>query len=361
MERQPTSLAMKFLVRGSGTPVRTPAVAKRGPVWHPLVAGVIGLLALGIVLWPARSDAQQTVKVPRIGYLSADGGAAASHLVEAFRQGLRTLGYVEGQSVTIDYRFADGKYERLPDLARELVQLRVDVLMVFTIPATRAAKATTTKIPIVFAQVLDPVGAGLVAGLARPGANVTGVSVMIEDLGGKYIQLLQELMPWITDVGILWEPAQPAGALQLKQIETAATSLGVRLHTIKVLRPSDFEAAFVSAKTNRARALFALPSSLFNLHWPRLANLAVRHQVPTISARREFVSAGGLMSYGPDFADQARRAASYVDRILKGAKPADLPVEQPTKFELVINLKTAKALDLTIPSPLLIRADYVIE
>ena len=361
MERQPTSFAMKFLVRGSGAPVRTPAVVKRGLVPHVLVAGVIGLLALGIVLWPVRSDAQQPVKVPRIGYLSADGRVAASHLVEAFRQGLRTLGYVEGQSVTIDYRFADGKYERLPDLARELVQLRVDVLMVFTIPATRAAKGATTTTPIVFAQVLDPVGAGLVAGLARPGANVTGVSVMIEDLGGKYVQLLQELMPRITDVAILWEPAQPAGALQLKQIETAATSLGIRLHTIKVLSPSDFEAAYVSVKTKRSRALLVLPSSLFNLHWQRLADLAVRHRVPTISARREFVDAGGLMSYGPDFADQSRRAAFYVDRILKGAKPADLPVEQPTKLELVINLKTAKALDLTIPSPLLVRADYVIE
>jgi putative ABC transport system substrate-binding protein len=328
---------------------------------HALVAGVIGLLTLGIVLWPARSDAQQTVKGPRIGFLSADGRAAASHLVEAFRQGLRTLGYVEGESITIDYRFADGKYERLPDLARELVRLRVDVLMVFTIPAARAAKGATTTTPIVFAQVLDPVGAGLVAGLARPGANVTGVSVMIEDLGGKYVQLLQELMPRITDVAILWEPAQPAGALQLKQIETAGTSLGVRLHTIKVLSPSDFEAAFVSVTTQRSRALLVLPSSLFNLHWPRLADLAVRNRVPAISARREFVDAGGLMSYGPDFADQARRAAIYVDRILKGAKPADLPVQQPTKFELVINLKTAKALELTIPPSLLVRADYVIE
>jgi putative ABC transport system substrate-binding protein len=326
-----------------------------------VAAGVIGLLALGIILWPVHTYAQQSVKVPRIGYLSADGRAAASHLVEASRQGLRTLGYVEGQSVTIDYRFAEGNYERLPDLARELVQLRVDVLMVFTIPATRAAKGATATIPIVFAQVLDPVGAGLVAGLARPGANVTGVSVMIEDLGGKYVQLLQELMPGIADVAILWEPAQPAGALQLKQIETAATSVGVRLQIIKVLRPNDFDTAFVSVTKNRSRALFVLPSSLFNLHWQRLADLSVKHRVPTISARREFVRAGGLMSYGPDFADQSRRAAFYVDRILKGAKPADLPVEQPTKLELLINLKTAKALDLTIPSPLLTRADHVIE
>ena len=322
--------------------------------------GLAVVFTLGLTLVPLAAEAQQTVKVPRIGYLSADGGAAASHLVEGFRQGLRTLGYVEGQSVTIDYRFADGKYERLPDLARELVQLRVDVLMVFTIPATRAAKGVTTTTPIVFAQVLDPVGAGVVAGLARPGANVTGVSVMIEDLGGKYIQLMQELMPRIADVAILWEPAQPAGALQLKQIETAATSLGVRLHTVKVLGPRDFETAFVSAKTKRS-AVFVLPSSLFNLHWQRLANLAVKHQVPTISARREFVNAGGLISYGPDFADQSRRAASYVDRILKGAKPADLPVEQPTKFELVINLKTAKTLRLTIPQTLLLRADQVIQ
>ena len=261
----------------------------------------------------------------------------------------------------IDYRFAEGKYEGLPDLARELVRLRVDIIMVFTIPATRAARSVTTTTPIVFAQVLDPVGAGLVAGLARPGANVTRVTVMLEDLGGKYIQLLQELIPRITDVAILWEPAQPAGALQLKQIETAATSLSVRLRTIKAVSSSDFEAALVSATTKHSRALLVLPSSPFNLRRQRLAEMAVGNRLPTISPRREFVNAGGLMSYDPDFADQSRRAASYVDKILRGAAPANLPIEQPTKFQLTIALKTAKALGLTIPPSLLARADQVIE
>jgi putative ABC transport system substrate-binding protein len=233
--------------------------------------------------------------------------------------------------------------------------------MAFTIPGTRAAKNATTAIPIIFAQVLDPVGAGLVTSLARPGANVTGVSIMVEELSGKYLELLKEVAPRISRVAVLWEPDQPAGALLLRQIEKAATSLGVQLQPLKVRDPNDLESAFSSVAKMRADVILVLPSSLFNLHRHRLAALAASSRVPAMFVRREFVDAGGLMSYSPNFADQARRAATYVDRILRGAKPADLPIERPTKFDLVINLKTAKALGLTISPSLLLRADQVIE
>jgi putative ABC transport system substrate-binding protein len=233
--------------------------------------------------------------------------------------------------------------------------------MAFTIPATRAAKNATTAIPIIFAQVLDPVGAGLVTSLARPGANVTGVSIMVEELSGKYLELLKEVAPRISRVAVLWEPDQPAGALLLRQIEKAATSLGVQLQPLTVRDPNDLESAFSSVAKMRADVILVLPSSLFNLHRHRLAALAASSRVPAMFVRREFVDAGGLMSYSPNFADQARRAATYVDRILRGAKPADLPIERPTKFDLVINLKTAKALGLTISPSLLLRADQVIE
>ena len=232
--------------------------------------------------------------------------------------------------------------------------------MAFTIPGTRAAKNATTAIPIIFAQVLDPVGAGLVTSLARPGANVTGVSIMVEELSGKYLELLKEVAPRISRVAVLWEPDQPAGALLLRQIEKAATSLGVQLQPLKVRDPNDLESAFSSVAKMRADVILVLPSSLFNLHRHRLAALAASSRVPAMFVRREFVDAGGLMSYSPNFADQARRAATYVDRILRGAKPADLPIERPTKFDLVINLKTAKALGLTISPSLLLRADQVI-
>jgi putative ABC transport system substrate-binding protein len=310
---------------------------------------------------PLAAGAQQAGRVWRIGYLSADDPSAASHLVDAFRQGLRDLGYVEGRNVIIEFRFADGKYDRLPHLAAELVRDQVDVIMAFTIPAVRAAKTATTAIPIVFAQVLDPVGAGLVAKLARPGANVTGVSIMVEELSGKYLELLKEVVPRMSQVAVLWEPDQPAGALLLTHIERAARALRVQLQPLKVQNPNDFDNAFSAVTRLRADAFLVLPSSLFNLHRHRLADLAARSRVPAIFVRREFVDAGGLMSYAPDFADQSRRVATHVDKILKGAKPGDLPVQQPTKFELVINLKTAKALGLTIPQSLLQRADQVIE
>jgi putative ABC transport system substrate-binding protein len=334
---------------------------RRGTMKRARARLLVALLGLGILIVPVCADAQQSANVRRIGYLSADDPSAASHLVEAFRQGLRDLGYVEGQNVIIEFRFADGKYDRLSSLATELVRHRVDVIMAFTIPATRAAKNATTAIPIIFAQVLDPVGAGLVTSLARPGANVTGVSIMVEELSGKYLELLKEVAPRISRVAVLWEPDQPAGALLLRQIEKAATSLGVQLQPLTVRDPNDLESAFSSVAKMRADAILVLPSSLFNLHRHRLAALAASSRVPAMFVRREFVDAGGLMSYSPNFADQARRAATYVDRILRGAKPADLPIERPTKFDLVINLKTAKALGLTISPSLLLRADQVIE
>ncbi len=322
---------------------------------------LVGIAVLSLLMAVDAVAAQQPAKVPRIGLLSADAASASWHLVEAFRQGLRDLGHVEGQNITFEYRFAEGKYDRLPDLAAELVRHKVDVIKAFTTPATRAAMNATAAIPIVFSQAGDPVASGLVASLARPGANVTGVSLLAAELSVKNLELLKEIVPRISRVAVLWEPDQPVGALYLRQIEVAAMSLRVQLQPLEVRDPNDFETAFASITRKRAQGLIVLPGSLFNLHRHRLADLAARSRVPAIFIRREFVDAGGLVSYGTNYADQSRRAATYVDKILKGAKPADLPVEQPTRFELVINLKTAKALGLTIPQSVLFRADQVIQ
>ena len=320
-------------------------------------------LALGAILLAlsVSARAQQPAKVPRIGLLSADAASASWHLVEAFRHGLRDLGHVEGQNITIEYRFAEGKYDRLPDLAAELVRHKVDVIKAFTTPATRAAMNATATIPIVFSQAGDPVGSGLVASLARPGANVTGVSLLAAELSVKNLELLKEIVPRISRVAVLWEPDQPVGAFFLRQTEVAAKSLRVQLQPLEVRDPNDLETAFASVTRRRAQGLIVLPGSLFNLHRHRLADLAARSRVPAIFIRREFVEAGGLMSYGTNFADVSRRAATYVDKILKGAKSADLPVEQPTRFEMVINMKTAKALGITFPPSIMVRADQVIQ
>ena len=316
---------------------------------------------LGVLAAPLAAGAQQPSRIPRLGLLSADAAPASWHLVEAFKQGLRDLGHVEGQNITIEYRFAEGKYDRLPDLAAELVRHKVDVIKAFTTPATRAAMNATAAIPIVFSQAGDPVASGLVASLARPGANVTGVSLLAAELSVKNLELLKEIVPRISRVAVLWEPDQPVGALFLRQIEVAATSLRVQLQPLEVRDPNDLETAFASVTRRRAQGLIVLPGSLFNLHRHRLADLAARSRVPAIFIRRVFVEAGGLMSYGTNFADVSRRAATYVDKILKGAKPADLPVEQPTRFEMVLNMKTAKALGLTFPPSILVRADQMIE
>ena len=323
---------------------------------------VLALLALGVA--PFAAEAQQSAKFARIGYLTSSLGVNP-HLPEAFRQGLRDLGYVEGRNLVIENREAEGKADRLPVLAAELVALKVDVIV--AAPGTggpRVAMQATRTIPIVFIAAGDPVGSGLVTSLARPGGNVTGLSNLAPELVGKRLELLTQAVPGVSQVAVLWFP----GALgertdkdMLKEAEVAARGLGVRLQFVEARDPADFDRAFSDMTRARAGALTVLPSNMFLREHRRLVDLVAKNRLPTVFPWREVVDAGGLMSYGANQPDLFRRAATYVDKILKGAKPGDLPVEQPTKFELVINLKTAKALGLTIPQSVLAHADEVIQ
>jgi putative ABC transport system substrate-binding protein len=285
-----------------------------------------------------------------------------SPYLDAFRQGLRELGWVEGQNIVIDYRFAEGRFDRLPDLAAELVRLKVDIIVAATTPAAAAAKKATETIPIVMISVGDPVGLGLIASLARPGGNATGLSysVGLETIG-KGLELLKETVPKVRRVAILSNPANPFQPLAISEVNVAARSLGLQLQLLEARGPNDFDGAFAAMATERVGALLVVADSMFLLHRTRLADLAARSRLPAAYGTRENVEAGGLMSYGASVRDLYRRSAAYVDKILKGAKPGDLPVEQPTKFELVINLKAAKALGLTIPPSVLGRADEVIQ
>jgi putative tryptophan/tyrosine transport system substrate-binding protein len=320
-------------------------------------------LLLGGLFSPLAAEAQQAAKVPRIGYLNANL-AASPHLTEAFRQGLRDLGYVEGRNGVIEYRDAKGKFERLPALAAELVALKVDVIVATGTLAALAAKHATSSIPIVFPTVGDPVTDGLVMSLARPGGNVTGLSNLTPELVGKCLELLKEAIPGVSQVAILW---QPSGFVERtrndvrKAAEGAGRALGMRLQFVEARGPEDFDRAFSDIARARAGGVIVVTTAMFFQERRRLVDLAAKIGVPAVYGSRESVDAGGLISYGPNFPDSFRRAATYVDKILKGAKPADLPVEQPTKFELVINLKTAKALGLTIPPSLLARGDHVVE
>jgi ABC-type uncharacterized transport system substrate-binding protein len=321
-------------------------------------------LALGGLFNPVAAEAQQAAKVARIGFL-ATNLAASPHLPEAFRQGLRDLGYVEDRNVVIEYGDAEGKLERFPALAAELVALKVDVIMAAGgTPAALAAKQATRTLPIVFAAAADPVTDGLVTSLARPGGNATGLSVLAPDLVGKGLELLTQAVPGVSRVAVLWHPGATGERTEkdmLKGAEVAARALGMRLHFVEARGPADFDRAFSDMTRARAGALTVLTSSMFLNERRRLVDLAAKNRLPAVYRLREFVDAGGLMSYGANVTDLFRRAATYVDKILKGAKPGDLPVEQPTKFELVINMKTAKALGLTIPQSVRARADHVIE
>jgi putative ABC transport system substrate-binding protein len=317
----------------------------------------------GAVAAPPASEAQEPAKVGRIGWLAVHL-APNRHLSEAFSQGLRDLGYVEGRNVVIEYRDAEGKFERFPALAAELVALKVDVIVAPTTPAALAAKQVTRTIPVVFAYVADPVASGLVTSLARPGGNVTGLSALFPELVGKSLEQLTQAVPGVSRVAVLWQPggqSERTDKDMLKGATGAARALGVRLQVVEARGPVDFDRAFSDITRARAGALAVLTSPMFVTERRRLVDLAARNRLPAVYGLREFVDAGGLMSYGSNTADVYRRAATYVDKILKGAKPADMPVEQPTKFDLVINLKTAKALGLTIPPSLLARADQVIE
>jgi len=322
----------------------------------------IGSVAGGLLAAPLAAEGQQAAKIARIGYLGFNR-AANSHLPEAFFQGLRDLGYVEGRNVVIEYRDAAGKQERFPALAAELVALKVDVIVASGTPQALAAKQATRTIPIVMTSAGDPVGSGLVTSLARPGGNVTGLSFLAPELVGKCLELLTQAVPGVSRVAVLWHPGDYGERTErdmLKGAEVAARALGVRLQVVEARGPADFDRAFSDMTRARAGALTELPSAMFLTERRRLVDLAAKNRLPAVYPWREPVDAGGLMSYRPDFADSFRRAATYVDKILKGAKPADLPVEQPTKFELVINLKAAKALGLTIPPSVLGRADEVI-
>jgi putative ABC transport system substrate-binding protein len=310
--------------------------------------------------WPFPAAGQTPPKIPRVGYIAGGTRAAAGHILEAFRQGLSELGYVEGQSIALEVRWAGGRYERQPDLVAELVGLKVDVLVIGNSPGALAAKKATRTIPIVMFGG-DPVGLGLVASLARPGGNVTGLSYYNEEISGRRLQLLKELVPGLTRVAVLRNSLVPVHAIFWQETEAAARKLGVALQPLELRGPEDFEAAFTEAKRGNAQALLAFDATLITAFTRRIAALAASNRLPMMYGFREFPDDGGLISYGPSLVVLFRRSASFVDKILKGAKPADLPVEQPTKFELVINLKTAKALGLTIPPTLLTQADEVIE
>jgi putative ABC transport system substrate-binding protein len=312
---------------------------------------------------PFAAEAQQAAKVARIGFL-ATNLATDRHLSEAFRQGLRDLGYVEGRNLVIEYRDAEGKVERFPALAAELVALKVDVIVASGTLAALAVKQATRTLPVVFSPAGDPVGSGLVTSLARPGGNVTGLSAFAPELVGKRLELLTQAVPGVSRVAVLWQPGAFGEGTEkdtLKRAEVAARNLGVRLQFVEARGPADFDRAFSDVTRARASALTALGSNMFTSERRRLVDLAAEKRLPAMYAVRDYVDAGGLMSYGPNLADLYRRAATYVDKILKGARPADLPVELPTKVELIINLKTAKTLGLTIPQSVLGRADELIK
>jgi putative ABC transport system substrate-binding protein len=319
----------------------------------------------GLLVAPLTAEAQESKarKTPQVGLLSDESQSlgAARDSFEALGKGLRDLGWVAGQNFTWERRYSENKNEVLAALAMDLIRLKVDVIVTFGTPATRAAKNATETIPIVFARVGDPVGFGLVRSFARPGGNLTGVSILQVETGAKRLELLREAIPGITRVGVLWEPSSPPAAPELRQIEAAARSLGVEIQPAAVQRPEEFEGAILAMKRQGAGAVIVVSSRVFTEHRKRLADLAAKVGLPIMTYRREMVEAGGLLSYGANQPEMYRRAARYVDRILKGAKPADLPVEQPSKFELIINLKTAKALGLTIPPSVLLRADQLIE
>jgi putative ABC transport system substrate-binding protein len=319
----------------------------------------ITVLGGAATAWPFAARAQQAGKRYTVGILSAGDDPAA--LSTAFLDALRELGWAEGKNVVFEHRYAQNRLERLPELAADLVRLKVDVIAAAATLAPLAAKQATATIPIVMIAAGDPLGSGLVASLARPGGNVTGMSLMAPDLGGKRLELLKEVLPRLARVAVLWNAANPYSALVFKETQAAGQTLGIEVQSLDVRGTGDFDGAFETVSRQRPDALITVEDPLTVDHRKLIADFAAGQQLPSLHGLREFVAAGGLISYGANLADLFRRAAGYVDKIFKGAKPADLPIQQPTKFELVINLKTAKALGLTIPESFLLRADEVIE
>jgi len=320
----------------------------------------VALLGSTALAWPIPARAQQGGKLATIGLLGSGTAAAQSQWTAAFVQRLRELGWTEGRNVTIEYRWAEGRSERFAEFAAEFVRLKVDVILTHNTPPVIAAKQATSVIPIVFATAADPVDTGLVASLARPGGNVTGLSSQTTDLASKRIELLREVVPGLRQLAFLSQPDNPYVVFDMRQAEAAARALGLETASLAIRRAEDIGPAFEGLK-GRAEALYILPDPLLFTHRLRINTLALGARLPTIHSLREYVEASGLMSYGPNWSDQWRRAADYVDKILRGAKPADLPIEQPTKFDLVVNLTTAKVLGLTIPESFLLRADELIE
>jgi putative ABC transport system substrate-binding protein len=323
----------------------------------------ISTVAGGLLAAPLAAEAKPAGKVYRIGYISNSppNTPETSRLYEAFRQGLRERDWIEGRNAVIEWRFAEGRMERFPDLAADLIRLKVDIVVTLGGPAARAAKQATTTTPIVAIAVSDPVGQGLVASLARPGGNVTGLATLFPELAVKRLELLKEALPGVSRVAVLWNAANPGNVIILRGVQAAAQTLGVTLQTREVRGPDDFAAAFAKMRRERPDALMILDDPLLFQYRASIVDFAAKRRLPAMHPIRESVEAGGLIAYSVNLAELNRRAAEYVDKILKGAKPADLPIEQPTKFELVINLKTAKALGLTIPPSLLGRADEVIQ
>jgi ABC-type uncharacterized transport system substrate-binding protein len=324
-------------------------------------SSLVWLLATFLLITASIVEAQQTKRVFRIGVLAPPSPSFFSIRFSAFLEGLRDLGYVEGKNISIEYRYAEGKLDRLPHLAAELVHLKVEVILTAGEAGAQAAKNATSTIPIVFAVTEEAVASGLVSSLSRPGGNLTGLTVLAADLGGKRLELVKESFPKATRVAFLWPSGGPRGKVPFTEMEAAAKALGLKLQSLPVRGLDDFEPAFEAAKRDGAHALVTTPSPVINTQQRRVLDFAAKNRLPAIYAAPEFVDAGGLMYYGPSYLELFRRAATYADKILKGAKPADLPVEQPTKFELIINLRTAKQIGLTIPPNVLARADKVIK
>jgi putative tryptophan/tyrosine transport system substrate-binding protein len=320
----------------------------------------IALIGGAAAAWPLAARGQQREKLPTIGFLGAASASAMKSWLDAFVARLRELGWIEGRTVAIEIRWAEGRRERVAEIAAEFVQLKVDVIVTSATPPTLAAKQATAVIPIVFAAVSDPVGPGLVASLARPGGNVTGVANQTSDTAGKKLELLREAVPGLRRLAIMANVGNPSSVLEMGEVQATARTLGLEVTTSEIRRAEDIAPAFEALK-DRADALYLGPDPLMNTNRTRVNILAVGARLPTMQGAREYVEAGGLMSYGPNFPDQFRRVADFVDKILRGTKPADIPVEQPTKFDLIINLTTAKALRLEVPASLLARADEVIE
>ncbi len=325
------------------------------------VKGIGFIITLGILLGSLAAQAQQTGNVYRIGFLGNSTAALEANLVGPFREGLRDLGYVEGRNVLIEYRWAEGKYDRFPALIGELLALKVAVIVTAGTPATLAVKKATTSVPLVMTAVGDPVGTGIVPSLSHPGGNITGLTAISTEMDAKRLELLREVVPSVSYIALLWNAASPLQVLAEKQVQAAAQVLRMRVLSLGVKTEEEIKSALAVMARERPDALLVLADRLLLHHRALIMDFATRHRLPGVHAYRELVEAGGLMSFGPSYADMHKRAAYFVDRILKGAKPADLPVEQPTNFELVINLKTANALGVTLPPTLLAQADEVIE